>query len=230
MKALLFLLAVPLLGQTDQSVTLQINPVTMTAFDQMTGLNKLGAGLWNGVIRNNSVSTIKVNWADLQLAFPSVNFLDSTEASLLLTRKQSTGFWTIVYNVFKDAMLGAAAFYSPWFLVAQPIFQQVDPQLAALQPSVATLLGQITRTSFTLAPSDTAVIVMLSAKMPASAVHSYRHEMVAVPQPMVQPPALLREPLGESREPGASYHPVADRDEVASFEVGEWIWFAGAHQ
>lgn len=188
-----FLPLTPVLAQTDQTVTLQINPVTATAFDQMTGLTKLGAGLWNGVIRNSSTSTIKIKWEDLQLAFPQVNFLTGSEASSLLTRKQTLGIWTIIYNIFKDALTGAAVFFNPWFLVAQPITAQIDPQLAALQPNVSALLAQVTTTSFTLAPSDTATIVMLAGKMPAGAVHSYVHVMAAEPQPMVQPPALLRE-------------------------------------
>lgn len=229
-KLLLLFITLPLFGQQDQVVSLQINPVTMTALDQMTGLKQLGAGLWNGVIRNSSTSTIKVTWADVQLAFPQVNFMTSMETSLLLTRQRNANIWTIIYNLFKDAMVGAAALYSPWFLVAQPILNQVDPQIAALRPNVAALLGQLSTTSFTLAPSDTAIIVMLASKMPASAVHSYRHDMVAEPQPMVQPPALLRE-LPAARTAAPDINAPTATHPVVSWESGlDYVAFAGVYR
>jgi hypothetical protein len=193
MKTFLGLFVFSMLATAQDTVTLQVNPINMSGLDGMTGLDKVGAGLWNGVVRNDSTLIVKISFEDMQLAFPQINFLTAIETNILLNRKQAMNFKTILYNLFKDAMAGASVFASAWFLVSQPIIQQIDPQLAATQPNVSMILALTGVTSFTLAPGDKATIVMLAGKMPKDNVHSYIHTMRAVAQQMVQPPAVLKE-------------------------------------
>lgn len=220
MKLLLALLLAPLGFSQQGTLELQCNPINMKSLGKISGLGISEAGLWNCVGRNNSSSTVNVDWEDLQLAFPSINFLNSFESNLLLTQKQKESIWKSIADLAEDGMLGASAFVSPWFLVAKPVLDKINGQIVSRVPNEDSLIGRLSVTSFTVAPTAKFNIMLLAGLMARADVHFYKKTLFIEPQPMTTPPALLKE------GPTSSTHSevVVEQPVVAEFRPVPWVW------
>jgi hypothetical protein len=200
--ALLFAATLPVVGQTQGggTVELQCNPIQVTAGTPLTmrrfGKPKKIAGATVGPItivnctfRNDSSSTVDVGWEDIQLSFPAINFLDSFEAQLLLTKKQAKSFWRVLADLSGDGILVGAAFASPLFLVAKPVLDVMQSQIEARVPDETALIGALMTANHTLAPSGKGHVILLAAN---SVAQAYTHKLAV--RPAVAPAVLMEIP------------------------------------